>query len=785
MNQSPMIHAPSKKTDEVDWATPLKRYIHTTYQEDPEKYADECMTIHRLRQDMRGAGKDLTGRDLLYRYYGQLELLDLRFPVDESHIRISFTWYDAFTLKTTSQFSLAYEKASTIFNIAAVLSAIAASQNRFESDGLKHSSTYFQASAGMYAYINDNFLHAPSTDLSREVVKLLSQLMLTQAQECFLEKSIGAKKTSSVLIAKLAAQAGWSYGNIVENMTEFVNKSIFDKSWLSVCQIKHKYISSVSQYQKALACEAELQYGECVARLNVADTLAKEATKLANSFVSSFSPSSTQTLMPDAASSLQELTKANAALIAEKKKSATHDNDIIYNDAVPQESVLTPIDKINAVKPISIQELYNANEIKKVIGPDMFQRLIPYSVHESASLYSEEKAKIVRGETERCDSANTELETSLIDMKLPGMLEKFKSTGSTKSLDELATPTPEVCEWADRVRDEEINKIPINVLQSTVEDLKNKVTQMLDEISHILDAEQRACEEMRVKYGDEWTQVTSGSLTLPILKDLRKHRESLDQAGTSDRRFTQILDQYMNDISILNDGANGDRLETAFAEALASMSNDTPAVNGKRADNILDIDNVQSEESMSSKVRQIEECIGNLNKVRKERMDTLSDLKEKTHQDDISHLLILNKKTQNIEPQLFATELEKFVPYKLRITASIHQQQKLLHQLNALYKSLMEGEEARAVQNQWELAERKRKEVVERFRKAKDTYFEVKEGFTKGHEWYDDLSDSIKNLLKTTRNFADDRQNERNDLVRAITDRQQQKLREDLRHSSA
>ena len=79
---------------------------------------------------------------------------------------------------------------------------------------------------------------------------------------------------------------------------------------------------------------------------------------------------------------------------------------------------------------------------------------------------------------------------------------------------------------------------------------------------------------------------------------------------------------------------------------------------------------------------------------------------------------------------MFATELEKFIPYKNRITASIHHQQKLLHQLNALHKSLMEGDEARLVQSQWEQAERKRKEVVERFRKAKDTYFEVKEGFS-------------------------------------------------------
>jgi len=82
-------------------------------------------------------------------------------------------------------------------------------------------------------------LHAPSTDLSRDTVKLLSQLMLTQAQECFLEQSLG-NKNKPALIAKLAAQAGWSYGNIVENMGDLISRSVFDRSWLTVCQVHHK-----------------------------------------------------------------------------------------------------------------------------------------------------------------------------------------------------------------------------------------------------------------------------------------------------------------------------------------------------------------------------------------------------------------------------------------------------------------------------------------------------------------------------------------------------------------
>ena len=94
MVQSPMLSCPLKQTNEIDWVQPLKDYIRQTYGEDPERYSQECVTLNRLRQDMRGAGKDsATGRDLLYRYYGQLELLDLRFPVDENHIKISFTWY--------------------------------------------------------------------------------------------------------------------------------------------------------------------------------------------------------------------------------------------------------------------------------------------------------------------------------------------------------------------------------------------------------------------------------------------------------------------------------------------------------------------------------------------------------------------------------------------------------------------------------------------------------------------------------------------------------------------
>jgi len=145
--------------------------------------------------------------------------------------------FDAFTQKPTSQHSLAYEKASIIFNIASVLSCYAALQNRHEEGGLKTAYHSFQASAGMYTYINENFLHAPSLDLNHDTIKTLINIMLAQAQEVFMEKQIKDGKKPA-LLAKLASQAAYLYAQAVEGVQENVAKDVFDKIWLSLTQVR-------------------------------------------------------------------------------------------------------------------------------------------------------------------------------------------------------------------------------------------------------------------------------------------------------------------------------------------------------------------------------------------------------------------------------------------------------------------------------------------------------------------------------------------------------------------
>lgn len=89
----------------------------------------------------------------------------------------------------------------------------------------------------MMTYINDNFLHAPSVDLSREVVKYLVGVMLAQATEVFFEKLVDEKKSTSAFVAKVAAQAAFLYTGLTEEVKEFYGKGIIERNWVTLIQV--------------------------------------------------------------------------------------------------------------------------------------------------------------------------------------------------------------------------------------------------------------------------------------------------------------------------------------------------------------------------------------------------------------------------------------------------------------------------------------------------------------------------------------------------------------------
>ncbi|KAJ7768462.1 BRO1-domain-containing protein, partial [Mycena metata] len=756
-SQSPMISIPKKTTDEVDWTSPIRNLIAQSYGENPDNYAAECASLQRCRQDaVRGAGSDMTARDLLYKYFGQLELLELRF----SEIRVTFPWHDAFTRKLTTQTSIAYEKASILFQIASTHSAIASSQNRSSPEGLKRAFYYFRTCAGMLTYINENFLHAPSKDLSKEVVKFLIGVILAQATEVFWEKCVEEKKASG-LVAKIASQAASMYTTLSEEVKEFMGQNILDRHWVTLIQIKAKYLTSQAQYHRALADTDAGTYGDALARLNLAESLAKEAQRLCASFTPTFTPAtstapSASTLPADAASSMAALAKQHVTLVSDRRTAANRENDLIYNAILPSVETLPPIETkatLTIATPIPIQEVYGAPDVQKTIGADFFGRLVPLSVHESASVYSEEKAKLVRGEVERADTAEVEAKSFLDGLHITKGLERFRSMLQDNG--DGGVPQ-EVLRWSADISSIE-GQEGVGSLFTQLEKLKGALRTELDPgggIARELDSESRDCEMMRVRYEHLWTQAPSAGLSKALRQDLKAHVVAMEEAARSDAQVQALWEGVRPDVEVLVAG----RVQGFFA-------------NNEDKGSLLDLgeeaDRAEREEKekISGLVREIEERLATLKKIEKERNEVLKDLKEKIHNDDVSHLLLLNRRNTGVEPTLFAAELEKFRPYQQRLAATIHHQEIALQDVAARWKMLKDLTDFRSPARKWDEKEKKRKEGVRRFARAREGYEEVRDGLAKGLQFYTELTELTTKLRRNVKAFVSGRIEERERLA--------------------
>ncbi|OAX42241.1 BRO1-domain-containing protein [Rhizopogon vinicolor AM-OR11-026] len=750
-HQSPMIAIPRKTTEDVEWTAPIRNLIAKSFGENPDNYVQECQALQRCRQDaVKGAGSDTTGRDLLYKYFGQLEILEMRFP----EIRVNFPWHDAFTNKVTTQTSIAYEKASVLFQIAATHSAIAASQNRSDPEGLKLAFYYFRTCAGMLTYINENFLHAPSTDLSREVIKFLVGVIMAQATEVFLEKCIEEKKAPT-LVAKIASQSAFMYTSLSEEVKEFMGKGIFDRNWVTLVQIKSKHFGSIAQYYRGQVDDKAGVHGDALVRYTLAESLAKEANRSASSFSALFAHVS-PTLPTDAGPSISERTKVQLQLSTDRKTEAQRENDLIYNAVLPSADALPAIDKAVVATPISIQEVYRAQDVQNVIGPDIFVNLIPLSVHESASVYSEEKAKLVRKEVENAESAEVEARSALEAMGVQEGLARFKAMAEGSLGGEEEIPL-DVRRWREDITVME-DREGIETLLREMARLKETVKAELDGISTDLDAESRECETMRVKYDHLWTQEPSASLTKTIRQDLKSHQSALDAAAVSDQQVSTLWESVKPDIRLLL----SHDVEDVFRAS---------AQRGAPAESLLDLDIGKEAHDEKEQARigqyttEIEERLGRLKKIAYERGEVLKDLKEKIQADDVSHLLLLNRRNPGVEQTLFSAELEKFRPYQQRLGATVNHQQTVLQEIQGLWKSLRDLAGRGPGAKKWDERERRKKDTVRRFSNARDGYMEVRDGLTKGLQFYHQLTDLSSTLALNVTSFITDRRSERDRLA--------------------
>ena len=506
-----------------------------------------------------------------------------------------------------------------------MLSCHAAYQNRFEESGQKTAYHSFQAAAGMFTYINENFLHAPSTDLSRETVRTLISVMLAQAQEVFLEKQITDGRKVG-LLAKLASQAASLYLQATEGVQDNVTRGVFDRLWLQLAQTKANYTSSTAQFYQALADDDANSHGTAIARLQVAESEGKDAVRIANAFPSSVSGSSN--LSSETGSSLVEMTKRHLANVQEKLVSFNKDNDFIYHQTVPAGASLSPVPKLQAAKAIPVSDLYQGQDIQRIIGPDIFQKIVPMSVTESASLYDEEKAKLVRAEAEKVETANGEMAASLDYLKLPSSLNVLKG-----GMDQETTVDEEFRTWCEELAGHE----PFGAAFAQLKIDKSSIQGILERSTKNLDMEESVCEKMRSKYGGDWIQQPSSRLTSTLRSDIKSYRGAIEEADGSDSQLLHTSRQYESDFDEMRSAGETDEADVLYQRAMLDAGairgrgkNGTNGLSSSTEEgNLLEDDFGEGGLTVMDQINKVEDLLRKLDLIKRDRTQVLKDLKDK------------------------------------------------------------------------------------------------------------------------------------------------------------
>ena len=394
------------------------------------------------------------------------------------------------------------------------------------------------------------------------------------------------------------------------------------KIYADTSQIKAHHMNSLAQYYQALADDDANSHGIAIARLKIAESLARDANRSANGFPNNVPANSN--LSHETGPNLVEITRRQLVTVQEKLSELVKDNDYIYHQTVPAEAGLAAIPKLPAAKAIPVSELYAGQDIQRITGPDIFAKIIPMSVTESASLYDEEKAKMVRAETERVETANSEMAASLDYLRLPGALQVLKG-----GFDQEALQDDEFKGWCDELAGHESYNGTFDYLRGS----RESIIAVLDKSTKQLDMEESVCEKMRSKYEAEWTQQPSSRLTLTLRDDINNYRDALEEAGRSDGILHNKMRTNEVDFDEMRSAGETGEADVLFQRALIKVGgkrNNVGSPSSGAADgNLLDAEFDDDEPSVMEQVERVEDILNKLNLIKRERGQVLKDLKER------------------------------------------------------------------------------------------------------------------------------------------------------------
>ncbi|GAO48459.1 BRO1-domain-containing protein [Saitoella complicata NRRL Y-17804] len=724
---SNILSVPLKRTLPVSLASSLQSFVYNKYDQHPEQFRDDFKELDALRSRCVGVSVRVECIQDFQRYYAQLCWLTRKFPIDTGIELAYHSSFDQDAAPVTHD-NLQYERACTLFNLAALYSLLGSSENRTSGDGLKRACSYFQSAAGTFKHLRDEVvphirINGSLGDLDATTLTALEQLMLAQAQECFWQKA-AMDRLKDGLIAKLAAQVSYFYEKAEESIDTY---SSIPQEWTAHIATKKLHFAAASQYRRACEALSQSAYGEEVARLKLA--LATTKTALENSRIRLVRPS-----VVDDLRSLQGILRKNA-------ERAEKDNDMIYLQVVPNTASLAPIAKTCMVKSVVSKEVDQAVALlmrgdDPVLGHPLLKKLVPFAVHQAADIYAERRDHVIYKEiVSELEKITVKGSAALQELGLPGSLE--------------AQETPMGLPPSLLARAEEIKAgggvARIKEMIADVQKLAKNNTAVFEEAHKTIAAEASEDEQLRAKYGTaHWTRPASASIAGHLFEQGGQYYAILETAAKSDEVIRKKFADWEELIGIL--GGDSTELQEFIPNVLTQRTS-------------------AKSELAAKKVR---DNLNELARLERRRRERIEDLKHRARIEDVSRAILAEAtrlESEDPNARLEPAQFEDFFERRLRRYDDARAQiQEDELELENVLKHVRTANTEFLQSKQSDATTQEREHVLQQFETAYLKWREIGINVEEGRKFYNDLAKALSKFRDECKAFVYERRSQAREL---------------------
>ncbi|XP_077296502.1 tyrosine-protein phosphatase non-receptor type protein myopic isoform X2 [Arctopsyche grandis] len=704
----PMLSLELKVPHEApQFATKLKQYIAVCYREDSESYNNEIHQLEGLRSVAVRPAIDLTGTAALKRYFCQLRGLQSRFPMSKGQpVAVAFAWKDLFANIVCTLSDIRFEMVCVLYNVGALHSKLGAAESRITPDSMKAACTHFQNAVWAFQHLKDHFPQPSGVDLSPEIMKLFQDICLAQAQECILEKSMQDSRKPAI-VGAIGMQAILHYKSALAALdTSQGADSVHETVGMKTCNAWHKslsfkiaYISSIVYLFQGMQSEESQKMGERVAFYQLASDKLQEAKKLSKG--------------------LEQIDAINEALtfandvVEGKRKAAKNENEFIYHEEVPDKDLLSEPKPAALAKGIPI----NFND-PEVSGPDIFGRLVPMRAHEASSMYSEEKAKLLRKVCGDVDAKDNQLNEFMSSLQLDDL-------NVLNEPERLPQDLIDICASISVKTDAIQNLIET---MNNLADIHTEVESMFADIKSMIEMEEGSEKEFQQIIGKRPPSIVSTELS----REANKYLEAHNKANESNQTLHKAMTLHLANLKLLS-------------LPLDDLSKHIPSLESVKA-------NVDS--TAMSDMRSLVEKV---NEMRAQRSMLVLQLRETVNTDDITSQLLT--RTGESLDEIFKQEIEKHNKLVNFINQNMAAQENILKALTEAY--------AKYAPTKKLISDvlKKKESFLTAMKTSYETYEDLLNKSLKGIEFYRKLSSTVSRLLSRLKSICKVQQEERAQLL--------------------